>query len=190
MSPSGVSWISVFPFQTCRSLDELWIFWVGQATCKYQTGRKIWNPRTPSTMQACSFFLNPFSEFCLLTPAFFFSPSWHIVAQVRASIWHFQSVALEPEILWKGNLPDPVVHTFLLLCHFIQIWTYKTHDLTDHQLIIRSFPPAITFMWSDRQIPGRHQFSQQQVFPSLPSLVDFKCAIIVRSFHLDFLCAN
>ena len=38
---------------------------------------------------------------------------------------------------------------FLLLCHFIWIWTYKTHDLTDHQLIVRSFPPAITFMWSD-----------------------------------------
>ena len=46
-------------------------FQVWLATYKYQTGRKIRNPRTATTMQACSFFSNPFSEFCFLTPAFF-----------------------------------------------------------------------------------------------------------------------
>ena len=45
-------------------------------------------------------------------------------------------------------------------------------------------------MWNDRQIPGWPQFHQQWLLPSMPSLVDFKCAIIFRSFHLDFLCAN
>ena len=30
---------------------------------------------------------------------------------------------------------------------------------------------------------------QQQLFPSVPSIVDFNCAIIFRSVHLDFLCA-
>ena len=33
-------------------------------------GQKIRNPRTPSTMQTCAFFSNPFLEFCFLTPAF------------------------------------------------------------------------------------------------------------------------
>ena len=55
-------------------------------------------------------------------------------------------------------------------------------------------------MWSDWQIPGWPQFFQQllfetvavgnSLFPSVPSLVDFKCTIIFRSFHLSFLCAN
>ena len=65
-----------------------------------------------------------------------------------------------------------------------------TRILTDYQLTIGSFLPAITFMWSDRQIPGWPRFFQQQIFPSVPSLVDFNSAIISRSFHLDFLCAS
>ena len=75
---------------------------------------------------------------------------------------------------------------------FKWIWTYKTHDLTDYQLNIGSFLPAITFMWSDRQIPRWPQFFQQPLFPSVPSLVDFNRAIISRlgSFHIDFLCAH
>ena len=74
VSPSGVSGISACHFRTCRSFDELWIFPVGPATFKYRTGRKIQNPRTPSTMQACSFFSNSFSSLgiLLLDPHFFF----------------------------------------------------------------------------------------------------------------------
>ena len=40
-------------------------------------------------------------------------------------------------------------------------------------------------MWSHRQIPGWPQFFQQQVFPSVPFLVNFNCAIICQSFHLN-----
>ena len=61
---------------------------------------------------------------------------------------------------------------------FTWIWAYKTHDLTNYQLTVGSFLPAITFMWSDWKIPGWPQFFQQQVFPSVPSLVNFNCSII------------
>ena len=44
-------------------------------------------------------------------------------------------------------------------------------------------------MWSYPQIPGWPHFFQQQFFDSVPSLVDFNCSIIFRSFHFDFMCA-
>ena len=86
VSPSCVSWISACHFWNChlvcQSFDELWIFQVGPTTYKYQMGRKIRNPRTPSTMQACSFFSNPFLEFCFSTPAFSSTILFHKFVQV------------------------------------------------------------------------------------------------------------
>ena len=70
VSPSCVSGISTRHFRNCLSFDELWIFRVGPAAFKIQTGRKIRNPRIPTMMQACSFFSNLFSEFCFSTPDF------------------------------------------------------------------------------------------------------------------------
>ena len=149
VSPSGVSGISARHFRNCRSFDELWIFRVGPAAFKYRTGRKIRNPKVPTTSEACSFFSNPFSEFCFLTPAFFFTILLHKFVQV------FDTLKIPVRCFGTRDTLKKVIclilsyTLFLLLCHFIWIWTYKTHDLTDHQLIVRSFPPAITFMWSD-----------------------------------------
>ena len=70
VSPSWVSGISARHFQNCLGFDKLWILRVWPATFKYQTGRKIRNQGTPSTMQACSFFSNLLLEFCFSTPAF------------------------------------------------------------------------------------------------------------------------
>ena len=126
----------------------------------------------------------------LLDHRFFFH---YIVAQVCASIWHwkFQSIAFEQEILWKRWFALAFrKHFFFCYAIFTWVWTCKTHDLTDYQLTVGSFLPSITFMWSNRQIPGWPQFFQQQFFHSVPSLVDFNCAIIFQSFHFDFLCAN
>ena len=169
VSPSGVSGISACHFRNCQSFDELWIFRVGPATFKYRTDRKIRNPRTPSTLQACSFFSNPFLEFCILTPTFSSTILLHKFMQV------FDTLKIPVHCFGtRDNLKKVIClilsyTRFLLLCHFIWIWTYKTHELTDHQLIVHSFLPAITFMWSDWQIPGLPQFFQQQVFPSLPA---------------------
>ena len=104
---------------------------------------------------------------------------WHI-ENSRPSLWN-------PRYSEKGDLPQRFAGTFSCYAIFKWIWTYKTHDLTDYQLNIGSFLPAITFMWSDRQIPRWPQFFQQQLFPSVPSLVDFNRAIISRlgSFHID-----
>ena len=74
--------VSLSDLSELRVLDQLWIFQVRRATYKYQTGRKIWNPTTQSTMQACSFFSNPFSEFCFLTPTFFSTILLHKFVQV------------------------------------------------------------------------------------------------------------
>ena len=54
----------------------------------------------------------------LLDPRFFFH---HIVAQVRASIGHFENsspLLWNPRYSEKGNLPDPFVHTFSFVMPF------------------------------------------------------------------------
>ena len=80
--------------------------------------------------------------------------------------WKFQSIAVEPEILWKRWFAWAFCCCFFS-CYaiFTWIWTYKTHDLTEYQLTIGSFLPATTFMWSDWQIPGDLSSSNSNCFP-------------------------
>ena len=98
VSPSGVSWISAFPFRTCWSLDKLWNFQVGQATYKYLTGRK-------SETQELRLWYRHAKSFRILSAPwpllFFFSPYCCTSSCKYWTLWKFQSVALEPEILWK-----------------------------------------------------------------------------------------
>ena len=49
VSPNGVSGISARHFRNNQSFDELWIFRVRPAAFKYRTGRKIRNPKVPTT---------------------------------------------------------------------------------------------------------------------------------------------
>ena len=78
-------WISALYFRTWRSLDKLWIFRVWPATFKYRRADGSKTAKTPSTLQACSFFSNPFLpvEFCLSTlgPAFSFIMLFQIFIQ-------------------------------------------------------------------------------------------------------------
>ena len=123
LSPSWVSGISACHFRTCWSLDELWILRVRPATFKYRPALHSKTTKTPFMQQACSFFSNPFLEFCLLTPTFSSTILFHMFVQA------FSCYAI-----------------------FRWIWTFKTYNLTDYQFTIGSFLPAITFMQSDRQI--------------------------------------
>ena len=59
--------------------------------------------------------------------------------------WKFQSIAWEPEILWKTWFAFRK-HFFSCYAIFTWIWTYKIHDLTDYHFNVGSFLPAITFM--------------------------------------------
>ena len=180
VSPSCVSGISVSHFRNCRSFDELWIFRVGPATLKDLTGRKSETQALPPRCRhAHSFRILSWNS--ASRPRFFFH---HIVAQVRASIWHFENsspLLWNPRYSEKGDLPEHFASTFLLLCHF-------HHDLTDYLLAVFYRQSPSCEMIDKSQ--GDLKFFQQQFFHSVPSLVDFNCAIIFRSFHFDFLCAN
>ena len=166
-------------FRTCRSWDELWIL---------RAEKSETQQLPPQCRHAHSFRI--LSRNSASWPPLFFTILLHKFVQVLDTLKIPVRCFGTRDTLKKVTCLILSYTLFLLLCHFIWIWTYKTHDLTDHQLIVRSFLPAITFMWSDWQIPGWPQFFQQRLFPSVPSLVDFKCAIIFRRFHLDFLCAN
>ena len=158
VSPSWVSGISVSHFRNCRSFDELWIFRVGPATLKDLTGRKSETQALPPRCRhAHSFWILSWNS--ASRPRFFFH---HIVAQVRASIWHFENsspLLWNPRYSEKGDLPEHFASTFSLLCHF-------HHDLTDFHLTasVGNFLPAITFMWNDWQIPGWPQILPAAVF--------------------------
>ena len=64
-------------------------------------GSAIRSPQTPSTLQACSFFSNPFMEFCFSTPSFSSFILFHKLSK-DLTLWKFQYIVLEPEILWKS----------------------------------------------------------------------------------------
>ena len=170
VSPSGVSGISACHFRTCLSLDEFWIIRVGPAT--FRQALKSKTTKTPSMLQACSFFRllswnSAFQPPCLLPSSCSkcLSKHWH-TENSRESL---QRIVLEPEILWKRWFAW-AFHKGFFSCNpnVTWIWTYKTHDLTDNQLTVGSFLPAITFMWSDRQIPAWPQFVYRKYFPLCP----------------------
>ena len=156
VSPSGVSGISACHFRNCRSFDELWIFWVGLATIKYGRAAESETHKTPSTLQACSifwFFSNPFWEFCFSTPAFSSTILLHRFVQVFDTL-KIPVHCFGTEILWKRWFAWAFrKHFSFSYAIFTWIWTYKTHDLTDHQLIVGSFLPAIASMGRTTHAP-------------------------------------
>ena len=198
VSPSGVSGISAYHFRTCRSFDELWILRVWLATFKYQTGRKSRNPRTPSTMQACSSFSNPFLKSCFSNPTFSSTILVHNFAQV------FYTLKIAVHCFGTRHTLKKVICLILssalvlLLCHFHNDLNIQNSSPTPTWLstyhwqfsTCNHFHAKLTTNPSLYRFPGWPRFFQQQVFPFVPSMVDFKCTVIFRNFHLDFLCAN
>ena len=118
VSPSCVSGVSAYHFRTCRSLVELWIFQVGQGTFKYWLAEGSETTKTPKMMQACSFFLNSFSEFCFSTSAFSSTIILHKIIQV------FDTLKIPVHCFGTWNTLKKVIclivlqALFLLLCHF------------------------------------------------------------------------
>ena len=135
----------------------------------------------------CSFFSNPILEFCLSTPAF--------SSIILFLMFVYASDKLKIPVHCSGTgytlkqvICPALARTFSLIRQFsLESEHTKPIIWALTSLIVK---PAITFMSSDWQIPGWPQFFQQQLFLSVPSLVDFNGAIIFGSFPLDFLCAN
>ena len=102
------------------------------------------------------------------------------VENSKASLWN-------PRNSENGDMPEHFqVRQDVFSCYaiFTWIWTYKTHDLADCQLQVNvgNSLPTITFMWIDRQVPGWPRFYQQQLFPSVPSLVESFHSVCFRIF--------
>ena len=178
VSPSGVSAVSEIPafhFRTCLSLNNLWIFWVWPATFKYWRAEGSETTKTPSMLHACSFFSNPFLEFCLSTrwPQLFLPPFCSTYLYKHLTLWKLQSIVLEPRILWKRWFT----------------WAFCKHNFSCYAIFTKLMTlQIINLPWSDQRISGWPQFFQKQLFPSVPSLVYFEYATIFRSFQLSFLC--
>ena len=110
MSPSGVSGISAFPFWTCQSFDELWIFLVGPAALKYETGRK-------SETQELILFKS-FLGILLLDPDFSSIILLHKFVQVFDTLKIPVHCFGTQDTLKKVICPSILQALFLLLCHF------------------------------------------------------------------------
>ena len=118
VSPSCLSGISACYFRTFRSLDELSIFQVGQATFKY--GRAVESETQelpPRCRHAHTFRILSWNS--VSQPPHFFQ---HIVAQVRPSIWHFENsgpLLRNPRYSERGNSPNPFERMFSSVMPFL-----------------------------------------------------------------------
>ena len=110
----------------CWSLSDLlelrrdWIVQVWLKTFKYRRAEGSETTKTPSTLQACSFFRilswNIASQHQLFPPS---SCSTCLSKHLTHWLGKFQSLTLEPEILWRRWFAWAFCkHFFLLLCHF------------------------------------------------------------------------
>ena len=149
-------------------------------------GSGIWNPRNSLHDAGMLILFESFLGILLLDPRFSFH---HIVAQVRPSIWHFESSS---PLLWnlryseKGNLPDPFVSTF----SFVMPFSYESEHKKFMTSLIINLSLAVFYRQSlsCKVIDKSQGDLNSSNFPSVPSLVDFSCAIIAWSLHLNFLC--
>ena len=129
--------------------------------------------------------LNPFLDF--FSRALLFLPNCRsICLSMHLTLCNFQCIALEPEILWKlERWFASAFHKLLFPCcaRFAWIWTYKAHDLTDHQLTVGSFLPTnliatMASIGKDRQISRWHWYFQQ-LLPFLAALASFISLILL-----------
>ena len=189
MRPSGVS--EIF----CLSMLELfelgWWAWFSESG---RPGRAVESEtiKTPFMLQECSFFSNLSLEFCFLTPAIL--PSYCFMHSIP---WKFQSIALKPRYYekWFGW----AFHKLFFSCcvSFTWIWTFKTHDLTDHQPTVGNFLLAIGSVRKYRRISRWPPFFRGD-YPSLRHALQvsdqFQSANYVsepcQRLLLDFLVAN
>ena len=149
------------------------------------------------------FFSNPFLEFCLSAPAF---SSIILFNMFCSHIWHIENSsasfqAWNPRYSKKGDLPQHLASTFSLVMQFshesentkFQVMISLIINLPC--LAVGSFLPAITFMWSEWQIPGWlwwPQFFQQQLFSSVPVCPPWQILITLFSWFfkisISFFC--
>ena len=117
--------------------------------------------------------IQPILGILLLDPAFL-SSFCSTNLSMHLTLWKFQCIALELKLLWKRWFTRAfhnLKHFGSFYTIFTWIWTYKNHDLTDHQLAIGSFLLAIASMGREQQILSLRwpRFCEQLLFPSVPS---------------------
>ena len=177
VSPSSVSGISASHFRNCQSLDELWIFQVGPATLKDLTGRKSETQALPPRCRhAHSFRILSWNS--ASRPRFFFH---HIVAQVRASIWHFENsspLLWNPRYSEKGDLPEHFASTF----SFVMPFSHESEHAKLMTLLIINLLLAV-FYW---QSPSREVIDKSQGDLNSSSSSFSLCALPGRFQLRDF----
>ena len=129
------------------SLGKLWSASVGPASCccKYRQALESETRKFPPGPSRC----RHTHSFWILS---WNSASW--LPLILLTLWNFQCIALEPEMLWNRWFAWTFASIYsLLIPFFLWIWIYKTHDLTDYQVIMGRFLLAITSMGRPKQIP-------------------------------------
>ena len=102
------------------------------------------------------------------------------------TLWKFQCIALELEILWKRWLLEPFASSLSLLCHFYR--NLNTQTSWPHRLAV-SCRQSLSCELIDKSQSDLNS-SRGNYFP-LCSLWPISIAqLFLRSFCLDFLCAN
>ena len=155
-------------------LSELWRalnfpIWAGHLSIR--TGSPILNLQ--NLLHATGmliFFIESFLGILLLDPRFFF----HHIVLFHKFVQVFDTLKI-PVLCFGFALKTVIclsISQLLFHCYaiFTRIWTYKTHGLTDHQLILGSFLPA----WEGLNNP--------EVTPILRAALISPCALLGR-FH-------
>ena len=127
VSPSCISRISACQFQNYWTWDQFWFVLVWLACFNYRQAFESKSMKTPSTLQACSFFSNPCLEFCFSAPSFSSVILFDIFVHFTLRDFQF--------MLWNPRYSQKVLCQCLLQALFscypnsTWFWTYKTHDL-------------------------------------------------------------
>ena len=119
--------------------------------------------------------IQPILGILLLDPAFL-SSFCSTNLSMHLTLWKFQCIALELKLLWKRWFTRAfhnLKHFGSFYTIFTWIWTYKNHDLTDHQLAIGSFLLAIASMGREQQILSLRWPSYFPLCPPLARTVSF-----------------
>ena len=206
-----LSWISALArhFWIFRSLDLLWIFQVWPATFKYGRALQSETTKTTSTLQACSFFSNPCLEFCLSTPLFL-PPSCSTSLSKHLTLWKFQGISLEHEILWKRCFAWAFRGHFFC-CYAREnlniqnswphwLWTYHWHFSTGNYVYVYRWQFStgnyLFVKWSTNPrktsiLPkALAKYFPQALCPPWSISIALLFLEVSSAFHLDFLFAN
>ena len=159
-------------------------------------GQKIRNPRTPSTMQACSFFSNPFLEFCFSTPAFSSTILLHKFMQVfdtlKIPVHCFGTLDTLKKVICQNFAWSFGTHFFFssLSCHFIWIWIIQSYFRASSLSSRVQIQPLSSLMIICFRNSSQHAHAPPLKTPLATSPACFNHSIIFESLLLQLSSAN